>query len=58
MINWRSGRPAVPLPAPRRARAGGGGGVSQLFHHPLPGLTATPVPVGPPGLPAAPSCRR
>lgn len=59
MINWLSGRPAVPLPAPLGARGvGEWGGVSQLFHRPLPGLTATPVPAGPPGLPAAASCRK
>lgn len=53
MFNWRSERPVVLPPAPLGAE---GRGVSQLFHHPLPGLTATPVPASPPGLPAAASC--
>lgn len=55
MFNCSYGRPAVPPPAPLGA-GGGGEVVSQLFHHTLPGLTATPVPAGPPGLPAAASC--
>lgn len=60
MINRRSGRPALPPPAPPGAEGGDVGrrGGSQLFHHPLPGLAAAPVPAGPPGLPAAASCRK
>jgi hypothetical protein len=54
MINQRSGRPAVPPPAP----LGVWGGRSQLLHRQLLGLTVAPVPAGPPGLPAAASCRK
>lgn len=56
MFNWSSGRPAVPSPAPGGAAGVGGVGCHSCSITPLPGFAATPVPAGPPGLPAAASC--
>lgn len=58
MINWRSKHPALPPPAPPGTQGTNGGRGSQLFHYQPPGLAAAPVPAGPPGLPAAASCRK
>ena len=56
MFNWSSGRQAVPSPAPGGAAGVGVVGCHSCSITPLPGLAATPVPAGPPGLPAAASC--